>query len=361
MKRDPQEAIGYLRAALAVRPNAVVVGNNLGVALKAAGRLDEAIACYERALRIDPGYAPAHSNLGLALKVKGRVDEAQACFQRAIKADPYFPHAYVNLGNLLRRKGEAVKAAECYQEAARLCPWFAGSHYSLALVMTAQGRPDEAIKQYQKAIQVDPRFYQAHHNLARLLADQGRLDEAIHHGQAAVAIEPRDAVSQKGLGLVLKKKGLPDKALMHLFQSFYLTKRYLAAARLCADAFEVNPKLAEDLQAGRRYRAACAAALAGCGGGADEAGLNEEERARWRRQARDWLRLDLAAWTKRLDAGPADRAEVRKALAPWSAEPDLAGLRDEKALEKLPPAERQQWRALWQEVADLLRRAQTTR
>ena len=89
---------------------------------------------------------------------------------------------------------------------------------------------------------------------------------------------------------------------------------------------------------------------------------SEQERARWRQQAREWLRLDLAAWTKRLEtAQPADRAEVQKALARWREDPDLAGLRDADALEKLPPAERQECQALWQEVADLLRRAQTTR
>jgi hypothetical protein len=42
------------------------------------------------------------------------------------------------------------------------------------------------------------------------------------------------------------------------------------------------------------YRAARCAALAGCGRGADGANLSEAERAPWRKQARDWLRADLA-------------------------------------------------------------------
>ena len=58
-----------------------------------------------------------------------------------------------------------------------------------------------------------------------------------------------------------------------------------AEAGLYAAAFAADPRLAEDLKAGCRYRAACAAALAGCGGGADGAKLSEEERARWRKQA----------------------------------------------------------------------------
>jgi hypothetical protein len=45
----------------------------------------------------------------------------------------------------------------------------------------------------------------------------------------------------------------------------------------------------------------------------------------------------------------------------WRDAPDPVGLRDPGALKRLPPAERQECRALWQEVAAVLRRAQTTR
>jgi serine/threonine-protein kinase len=137
--------------------------------------------------------------------------------------------------------------------------------------------------------------------------------------------------------------------------------RRAATAGLYAAAFAADQNLAEDLRAAHRYRAARAAAVAGCGS-ADGAGLGEEERARWRKQALAWLRLDLAAWAKRLQADrPADRAEMHKALASWREESDLAGLREADALEKLPPAEREQWRALWQEVAALFRRAESAR
>ncbi len=138
--------------------------------------------------------------------------------------------------------------------------------------------------------------------------------------------------------------------------------RRAARAGVYAAAFAADPSLAEDLGAGHRFNAARAAAVAGTGGGADGAGLGEPERARWRQQARAWLGQDLAAWTKRLhSAKPADRGEVQKALARWREDPDLAGLRDAGALERLPPAERQECQALWQEVAAVLHRAQATR
>jgi serine/threonine-protein kinase len=123
-----------------------------------------------------------------------------------------------------------------------------------------------------------------------------------------------------------------------------------ASARLYADIFASAGELAEDLKAGHRYRAACAAALAGCGQGADAGGLTESERKRWRDQARRWLRADLAAWNKALHGdSAADRDRVKWNLTQWRRDPDLAGLRDPAELDKLPADEQKDCLRLWDE------------
>jgi serine/threonine-protein kinase len=128
----------------------------------------------------------------------------------------------------------------------------------------------------------------------------------------------------------------------------------VAAARLYADAFDADPKLAEDLKTGSRYRAAGCAALAGCGGGEDGAGLGEAERARWRKQAREWLRADLVLHANRLDTGsPADRTEVRRQMQRWRTDPHLAGVRGVEAIARLPAEEREGWARLWAEAEAL--------
>src|SRR5262249_20895683 len=82
------------------------------------------------------------------------------------------------------------------------------------------------------------------------------------------------------------------------------TNRCLALARFSAAAFAAAPSLAEYFRAGRRFSAARAAALVGSARGEDVAGVGEPERARWRQQARQWLRADLAAWNQALDRDP---------------------------------------------------------
>ena len=97
------------------------------------------------------------------------------------------------------------------------------------------------------------------------------------------------------------------------------------------------------------------------GQGEDGAKLDHLERIRLRRQALDWLRADLALCTKQLKGGaPADRAEAQKGLRHWQKGPDLAGIRDQAALAKLPAEERAACVKLWADVAELLKRAEET-
>lgn len=63
------------------------------------------------------------------------------------------------------------------------------------------------------------------------------------------------------------------------------TNRTRVLGRLYIDTFAAAPRLAEEVKAGHRYRAACAAALAGSGHGENGGDLSQEERARWRMMA----------------------------------------------------------------------------
>jgi hypothetical protein len=131
-----------------------------------------------------------------------------------------------------------------------------------------------------------------------------------------------------------------------------------AAARLYAEAFAADPKLAEDLNAWNRYDAARHAALAAAGRGEDAAHLDDPERARLRKQALAWLRADLVLWTKQLEsASAADGTRARQSLKRWQQDPALW---DSAALAKLPPDEHAGWEKLWADVAALLQKAETS-
>jgi hypothetical protein len=128
-------------------------------------------------------------------------------------------------------------------------------------------------------------------------------------------------------------------------------RRTVAMAQLYRDVFASAPDLQEDLTAGYRDQAVCAAAQAGCGQGEDAVVLNEVEKKQWRDQARAWLQADLNARSKR---APQDRQQLKQMLVHAKNDPDLAGVRDSVELKKLPDEEQKQWLALWQEIDSAL-------
>src|SRR5262249_37577645 len=76
-------------------------------------------------------------------------------------------------------------------------------------------------------------------------------------------------------------------------------RRTATAVGFYASALSTQPSLADDLEAGNRYHAACAAALAGCGAGEDVAELDGEKRAALRKLALDWLTAEYNVCAER--------------------------------------------------------------
>jgi hypothetical protein len=168
----------------------------------------------------------------------------------------------------------------------------------------------------------------------------------------------RSAVSAAKLPDVLAGRAAPadNNERLAFLEVCRLQRRHAAVARLYADAFNADAKLADDLKAAHRYDAACFAALADAGQGTDADKLNDKERGQLRKQALEWLRADLTLWSKRLEEGQAaDRQAIRKMLRHWQDDADLAGVRDGAALLKLPAEEQEAWRQSWADVAGLLK------
>jgi superkiller protein 3 len=222
-------AIGYYRAALALRPNNSVVYNNLGIALYNNGELDGAIACLHKALAMDPKYAYAHINLGLALDAKGDLDGAIACYQKALALDPKFAPAHHNLGGALADKGDLEGAIACYHQALALNPKFVMAHTNLGNALKAQGQLDQAIACYEQALALDPKTAKAHAGLGIALAKKGQLDQAIACFEKALAIDPKDAKAHYNLGVALKDKGQLDKAIACYAKALALDPKYAQA------------------------------------------------------------------------------------------------------------------------------------
>jgi tetratricopeptide (TPR) repeat protein/tRNA A-37 threonylcarbamoyl transferase component Bud32 len=300
-----EEALGFLRAAVAVKPDSPGARYNLGNLLADLGRREEAEKEFGRAIQIKEDYAEAHNNLGALLEDAGRHGEAEKEVRRAIQIKGDFAEAHGNLGLLLLSEGKFGDASLSFQRALELFP-----------PQDSRSRIEQTnLSGCQRLMELDEKL------------------PAVLKGD----VQPKGQEKVEFAILCWRYKG-----------------RYAAAVRFYAEAMAEQPALAGDLGTSTRYHAACAAAMAAAGKGED-APMDEKERPRLRSQALGWLRADLALWAKQAESGmPEARAAAQKALKHWQGDSDLAGVRDPAALDTLPEAERADWKKLWADVEELL-------
>ena len=134
------DAVGFLRHATDRAPWRASYWNSLGVALRAAGKLEEAIASYRHATRLRPDYAEAYNNLGTARRVAGDAGAARRDFERALGLRPDYAEAHVNLGELLSDCGDRAGATASFRRALEIAPGLEPAERHLS-AMGEQGEP----------------------------------------------------------------------------------------------------------------------------------------------------------------------------------------------------------------------------
>jgi hypothetical protein len=167
-----------------------------------------------------------------------------------------------------------------------------------------------------------------------------------HCEQGLLALDQKlTAVLQ---GPAQPKDGLEQLALADL--CWRDKKLYATAVRFYASGLAEQPALAKL----HRYHAACAAVLAAAGQGKDGDKLDAKGKAKLRQQALTWLQQELNFWKGKAKGDPLVAEQLVTQLSHWQTDPDLASVRDAKALAQLPEAERQDWQTLWTDVGKLL-------
>jgi tetratricopeptide (TPR) repeat protein len=378
---DTLEAAAAARRAIRLDAKDASAHANLGSALVSRRQLCEGIAELRQAIALDAKCVAAYNGLGAALRLQGDREGACGILEQALQLRAAPAEVYNTLGVLYAERGDRPRAIAALEHALQLKPTLAEAHRNLANVLLAGGgREDEAIAHLWQAVKLKPDFAEAHCSLGDALEHQGKFQEALQAHQRGHELGTKQpgwrypsarwvrecehlVELDRRLAAVLHRRARPKDAAEGLELACLCgrpcKRLHAAEARFYAEAFEARPELAEDVRQGHRYDAACAAALAGTGRGADAARLTEKERASWRRQALAWLRAELAGWAKELNA-PASQArrELQQRVGSWMTDGDLAGVRG-AALAGLPEAEHDGWSKLWADVERLLARAGT--
>jgi tetratricopeptide (TPR) repeat protein len=345
------DAVRILRRARDRHPSHLEVLSYLHQALWAAIPDDpvvaeEVVGCARAAVAAHPERAASHYHLGQAYQhSKKDPAAAERHYLKALELNPRFTFAMINLGSMRDQRGDQAGAERWYREAAETDPQFPRAHDGLGWMSEQRGDLAGAEAEYRKAVELNPQDPYANADLARvqrLTRLLPRLDDVV-----AGRAEPASPAEALGFAAVC-------------YRSF--GRRYAAAARLCVQAFETDPRIAAERSFlfhtnTHRYDAACNAALAGCGRGAD-APAAPAARAEMRRRSLSWLRADLVMRAGQAASdNPADRETAADRLSRWLEDSDLAGVRPGPGRVDLPADERSAWDALWADVRATLERA----
>jgi protein O-mannosyl-transferase len=219
-------SVSLWQHATAAVPGNYRAHSNLGHALEAEGRLDDALAQYAESVRLRPQFAEGRNRLGSALLDKGRVDEAITELREAVRILPSYVPPHNNLGLALAAAGQMDEAVTQFREAIRLDPEFAPAHANLGVAYANLGRMDDAIVAFDAAMRLQPQSAQVRTNLARALTDRGRrlvqsgrLDDAMREFDAAVTAQPNFADAHHERGRALAALGKLDDSLKALMEA----------------------------------------------------------------------------------------------------------------------------------------------
>lgn len=224
-----RNSIALFEHAIAVTDGNYIAQNNLGVALRHAGRRAEAIGHFEEALRLRPQYPEAQNNLGEALLAGGRRDEAIPHILDALRLDPQLAEAHVNLGAVRNQQGRPDLAEAEYRTALQLNPQSAEAHDGLAVVLTETKRTEEALTEALEAIALDPEDADSHYNLGRLYALTGRSDQAVIEFRETVRLDPANAEAHFNLGVAAAAEDRLAEAISEFSAATHIKSDYVSA------------------------------------------------------------------------------------------------------------------------------------
>jgi tetratricopeptide (TPR) repeat protein len=226
-----------------------VVHYNLGGALVALGRHEEAITAYRKAVALDPRFAEAYNHLGRSLAAQGRHDEAVESYRQAIALKPDDAEALGNLAAAYHQLKRYEEAIGYFEQALALQPGLAEAHNDIGNALVALERTEEAVERYRRALAITPQFADAHNNIGNALVILDRHREAVPHFMTSLAIKPDVFEILIGLG----------SALVHIERNEEAIANYQKALELRPESAETHWLLGGALEAAGRSEEAVAA------------------------------------------------------------------------------------------------------
>ena len=205
----PQEAERIAAAVLKTNPRHAGALHVAGYALLMQRRFDDAVAMLEPVARSQHN-AEFDTQLAIALRGAGRDDDALARLKRAIKRKPPFAAAFVELGDLLTAMKRYDEAVDTLSQGLEVVPMMPEMSAQLGYALLARRSFAEAKSAFARTLSVAPERYNALFGMAKAHQELGECQAGADYFRRCLAIHPDDAALWLSLGHCLLEAGQRD-------------------------------------------------------------------------------------------------------------------------------------------------------
>lgn len=216
-----EEAFEIYQKLLFVKPEDPSICMNMGQALLAMERFQEAVLSFREAIRLDPE-CNAYLELGLTLHRTGQLEDALVSLKHALVRDPTNPYVLSGLARVYQDQGDFQQALTFHRQASELAPGFAEHqhHFAHGLVLASQYQ--EATLVFERSLKLDPTCASSWNGLGLALEKLERFGEAADCYRKASELAPQDPTHFTNLGNMRYKLQQNDAALSSFQQAIEL-------------------------------------------------------------------------------------------------------------------------------------------
>lgn len=174
-------------------------------ALRAQGKLDEAIKEAQAALRINANSLPVYNNLGLVYMDKGDLELARFVYQKAMQSiDGAEQNALIrcNLGRIYHLRGEKGPALFHLLEAVKLDPDLVPANIYLSQIYMDDRNFGDMVPLLERALKKDPENHGVLLNLGVAYRGVGRFEDSRKMYEKALLVDPANPDPYFNLGVL---------------------------------------------------------------------------------------------------------------------------------------------------------------
>ena len=191
---DPASRLDTLRRLASDYPDRFSVQFSFGMALRAAGELDDALVALERAAALAPMATGIESPRGVIAAIaqeQGDRERAMRELEHLLEHDHTSLEAAQQLAALAEEAGDESRMAIAYDRLVGINPFDAIPHQAIGRMAMVRGDTDTSTREFQVALAVGPvDRVAAHCDLSESHLIAGELDEAKRAALAALELAP---------------------------------------------------------------------------------------------------------------------------------------------------------------------------